>query len=54
MSGAYQSIVSNQQGLFWSESLDLYLGVDNGQLRYFDPQGELLPSPEEAALAAQR
>ena len=54
VSGIYCPIVSNPQGLFWSESLDLYLGIYNRQLRYFDPQGELLPSPEEAALEAQQ
>jgi len=54
VSGIYCPIVSNPQGFFWSESLDLYLGIYNRQLRYFDPQGELLPSPEEAALEAQQ
>ena len=54
VSGTYQSIIPNQQGLFWSESLELYLGIHNRQLRYFDSQGGLLKSPEEAALEAQR
>lgn len=54
MSGVYCPIVPNLQGLFWSENLNLYLGIYNRQLRYFDSQGELLPSPEEAALKAQR
>ena len=54
VSGVYCPIVPNPQGLFWSESLNLYLGIYNRQLRYFDSQGGLLPSPEEAALKAQR
>ena len=54
VSRVYQPIAPNHQGLFWSESLDLYLGIYNQKLRYFDFQGELLMSPEEAALEAQR
>lgn len=54
VSRVYQPIAPNHQGLFWSESLDLYLGIYNQKLRYFDLQGELLMSPEEAALEAQR
>lgn len=54
VSGVYCPIVPNLQGLFWSESLGLYLGIHNRQLRYFDSQGELLMSPEEAALEAQQ
>jgi len=54
VSGVYCPIVPNLQGLFWSESLGLYLGIYNRQLRYFNPQCELLPSPEEAALEAQQ
>ena len=54
VSRVYQPIAPNHQGLFWSESLDLYLGIYNQKLRYFDLQGELLMSPEEAALDAQR
>ena len=54
VSRVYEPIVPNHQGLFWSESLDLYLGIYEQKLRYFDLQGELLMSPEEAALDAQR
>jgi len=28
--------------------LGLYLGIHNQQLRYFFPNGELVPTPEEA------
>jgi Uma2 family endonuclease len=44
----YQEIPWQQQRL-WSESLDLYLGVLDGQLRFFDVNGELVPTPQEAA-----
>ena len=50
----YQEIVPNKQGLLWSEVLDLYLGVANGQLRYFTATGELVPTPEETATKIQK
>ena len=50
----YEEIVSNEQGLLWSEVLDLYLGVANGQLRYFTAIGELVPTPEETATKIQK
>ncbi|MFM6355040.1 MAG: Uma2 family endonuclease, partial [Planktothrix sp.] len=37
----------------WSDVLGLYLGIYNNQLRYFSPEGELIPTPAEAALEAQ-
>lgn len=30
-----------------SQQLDLYLGVDDGKLRYFTVQGQLMLTPEE-------
>ncbi|MFN9398806.1 MAG: Uma2 family endonuclease, partial [Dolichospermum sp.] len=39
----------NQQGHLWSRQLGLYLGIDQGLLRYFTPTGELVPTPEETA-----
>lgn len=50
----YQAIAPNQAGWLWSETLELYLGIYNGQLRYFNSQGELVPTPEEDAKQAQR
>lgn len=49
----YQAIVANQFGRLWSEVLELYLGIHDGKLRYFTPDGQLVPTPEEAALQAQ-
>lgn len=54
MGRTYQPISANADGLLWSESLDLYLGVHNQQLRYFDPNGQLIPTPAEAAQQAQQ
>ena len=50
----YQEIVANQEGYLWSEVLDLYLGVANSKLRYFTSEGELVPTPEEAAIKIQK
>ena len=50
----YEEIVPNEQGLLWSEVLDLYLGVANSQLRYFTAIGELVPTPEETATKIQK
>ena len=33
----------------WSHQLGLYLGIYQGILRYFTPEGELVPTPEETA-----
>lgn len=53
--GHYESLEPNEQGWLWSEQLGLYLGVLHRQLRFFTPEGELIPSPEEVAEAeAQR
>ncbi|MEM1394568.1 MAG: Uma2 family endonuclease [Cyanobacteria bacterium P01_H01_bin.150] len=47
--GEYQPLEASEQGWLWSEQLGLFLGVDNRQLRYFTPEGELLPTPQELA-----
>lgn len=45
----YKEISINAAGWRWSEVLGIYLGVSEGQLRYFSAEGIKLPSPEEAA-----
>jgi Uma2 family endonuclease len=45
----YQDIPRQQQRM-WSESLELYLGVLDGQLRFFSDTGELIPTPQESAV----
>jgi len=53
--GQYQPLEANSQGWLWSQQLELFLGVQNGQLRFFMKEGQLVPSPAEIAetLAAQ-
>ena len=50
----YVAISPDARGWCWSEVLGLYLGVANGQLRYFDETGQLVPTPMEAALWEQQ
>ncbi len=47
----YQEIPNQPQGK-WSESLELYLAILDGQLRFFKPNGELVPTPQESAVQA--
>jgi len=49
VNGLYEAIAPTEQGWLWSEQLGLYLGVDHEQLRFFTPEGELVPTPEESA-----
>jgi len=49
----YEAIAPNAEGRLWSEALGLFLGVYEGQLRYFSAEGALIPTPEEAAAQAQ-
>jgi Uma2 family endonuclease len=50
--GTYQPIEPNPQGLLWSQQLKLYLGVHDGKLRYFLPEGQLMLTPEEYGVQA--
>lgn len=47
--GRYQELVANENGRLWSQQLELYLGIHESKLRFFTPEGELIPTPEEAA-----
>jgi Uma2 family endonuclease len=53
ISGQYQPIAPNPQEWLWSQQLGLYLGLYENKLRYFTPEGQLVPTPEEAALEAE-
>jgi hypothetical protein len=46
----YQAIAVEEKGWRWSQELSLYLGIWEGRLRYFNQDGDLIPTPEEAAL----
>ncbi len=52
--GQYLEIPANAAGYRWSESLELYLGVLEGKLRYFSSAGELIPTPLEAEVLAEQ
>jgi Uma2 family endonuclease len=54
ISGQYQPTAPNSQGLLWSQQLELYLGIHNGQLRYFTTEGEPVPTPQEVVRQAQQ
>lgn len=45
--GLYQAIAPNEQGMLWSDQLELYLGIHENQLRCFTADGEMIPLPEE-------
>ena len=51
--GKYQPLAPNEQGHLWSQQLELYLGIYQGLLRFFTPEGELVPTPEEVAELAE-
>jgi Uma2 family endonuclease len=54
LDGKYHELEPNQQGWLWSQQLELYLGIQDQQLRFFTPDGELVPTPEETAQAEQQ
>lgn len=54
VNGLYQPLQPNESGWLWSEQLQFFLGIYDNKLRYFTPNGQLLPSPTEAALTAQQ
>jgi Uma2 family endonuclease len=45
----YEAIPADARGWRWSEVLGSYLGITDGWLRYFEPDGQMVPSPTEAA-----
>lgn len=52
--GVYEAMQPNERGHLWSQQLELFLGIENNQLRFFTPEGELVPTPQEAAIQAQQ
>lgn len=51
--GKYQPIIQTENGLYWCESLGLFLGIYEDKLRYFTIERKLVPTPQESALEAQ-
>ncbi len=52
--GQYEPLMANEQGWLWSHQLQLFLGIQERQLRFFTPDGQLVLSPTEAAEHEQR
>ena len=48
--GSYEEIQPNERGQLWSHQLQLLLGIHEQKLRFFTPEGELVPTPEEAVM----
>lgn len=53
LEGFYEAIVPTERGWLWSRQLELYLGVVEESLRFFTPEGVLVPAPTEVALQAE-
>ncbi len=51
--GRYQPLQATEQGWLWSQQLQLFLGIYQQQLRFFAPEGQLIPTPEEVAIQAE-
>lgn len=51
--GRYEAISPTENGLLWSEQLELYLGIYERQLRWFTGEGRVMPLPEEAERQAK-
>ena len=45
----YEPIAPDASARLWSQTLSLYLGIHDGQLRYFSESGDLIPTPQEYA-----
>lgn len=51
--GEYHDLELNERGQLWSRQLNLYLGIHDNRLRFFSAEGQLIPTPEESAQAAE-
>ncbi len=47
--GKYQPLEPNVEGWLWSQQLELFVGVHESKLRFFSPDKQLIPTPEERA-----
>ncbi|MBE9114763.1 Uma2 family endonuclease [Lusitaniella coriacea LEGE 07157] len=47
--GKYEPLEENEKEHLWSQQLGLYLGIEGELLRFFTPEGKLVPTPEEDA-----
>ncbi len=53
VAGKYEPIPPNPNGWMWSQQLELFVGVYEDKLRFFTAEGNLVPTPPEAAQTAQ-
>jgi Uma2 family endonuclease len=53
INGTYEPMTPNEAGRLRSEELDLELGINEGKLRWFTSEGELIPLPEVAEAQAR-
>jgi Uma2 family endonuclease len=51
LDGRYEVLEPNEHGHLWSQQLGLFLGIHAETLRFFLPDGTLVPTPEETAEA---
>lgn len=51
LQGQYQEMQPDERGWLWSIQLQVFLGVEDGKLRFFTSDGQLVPTPEEVAQA---
>ncbi|MEH2068881.1 MAG: Uma2 family endonuclease [Nostoc sp.] len=52
--GKYQPLEANADGWLWSQQLELFLGVYEAKLRFFNEDKQLVATPEERAQAAEQ
>jgi Uma2 family endonuclease len=52
--GQYVPLEPTAEGRLWSQQLQLFLDVHDQQLRFFTPEGALVPTPEEVVVAERR
>lgn len=48
--GVNEPIEADENGRMWCQQLELFLGIHESQLRFFTPEGELVPTPKESAV----
>jgi Uma2 family endonuclease len=54
LDGVYETLQPNGLGHLWSQQLGLFLGIYAETLRFFMPDGTLVPTPEETAETEQQ
>ncbi|WP_445637935.1 Putative restriction endonuclease domain-containing protein [Nostoc sp. DSM 114161] len=52
--GKYQPLEANADGWLWSQQLELFLGIYESKLRFFNADKQLIATPEERAQVAER